>query len=84
MIYVSDTYNNKIKRLDLVERRITTLAGTGDPAHADGPGDVAAFFEPHGLAVSDGKLYVADTDNHAIRVIDLVSARVSTVNIEPE
>ncbi len=84
LIYVSDTYNNKIKRLDPVERRITTLAGTGDPAHADGPGDVAAFFEPHGLAISDGKLYVADTNNHAIRVIDLESARVSTVNIVPE
>ena len=81
LIYVADTYNNKIKRIDLQVRRITTVAGTSDPAHADGPGDVAAFYEPHGLSVSSGKLYVADTNNHAIRVIDLSSGDVSTLRI---
>ncbi|CAN5694583.1 thioredoxin-like domain-containing protein [soil metagenome] len=79
LIYVSDTYNNKLKCIDLQERRITTLAGTGDAARADGPGDVAAFFEPHGLSVFKGKLYVADTNNHAVRVIDLSSGDVSTL-----
>jgi sugar lactone lactonase YvrE len=81
LIYVSDTYNNKVKRIDLAERRITTLAGTGDPAHADGPADVAAFFEPHGLAVANGFLYVADTDNHAIRAVHLTTGVVSTIQV---
>lgn len=82
LVYISDTYNNKIKRLDSEKRTITTLAGTGDPAHADGPGEVAAFYEPHGLSVYDGKLFVADTNNHAIRVVDLESCRVSTLDVE--
>ena len=79
IIYVSDTYNNKIKRLDLAERQISNLAGTGDPTHADGPGAVAAFFEPHGLSVADGVLYIADTNNHSIRTVDLESGLVSTL-----
>lgn len=81
LIYVTDTYNNKIKRLDPTARTITTFAGTGDPAHADGPADIAAFFEPHGLAVANGVLYVADTNNHAIRTIDLDSGRVVTLSM---
>jgi DNA-binding beta-propeller fold protein YncE len=81
LIYVSDTYNNKIKGLDSARRTIETVAGTGEPGHIDGPGDIAAFFEPHGLAIHDGKLYVADTNNHAIRVIDFASSNVSTLSI---
>ncbi len=81
LVYVSDTYNNKIKRIDLDQRIITTVAGTGDPAHANGPGDVAAFFEPHGLSVRDSLLYVADTNNHAIRVINLERGSVSTLDV---
>jgi hypothetical protein len=82
LIYVSDTYNNKIKRIDLAARHVTTIAGTGEPAHAGGPGDVAAFFEPHGLAISNGKLYIADTNNHAVRILDLGTRTVSTMRFE--
>lgn len=81
LIYVADTYNNKLKRIDLEQRVIVTLAGTGDPALSDGPAEYAAFFEPHGLAIHDGQLYVADTNNHAIRSVDLNSGTVSTLDI---
>ena len=84
MIYISDTYNNKIKRLDSTRGQISTLAGSGDATHADGPGTMAAFFEPHGLSVADGLLYVADTNNQAIRTIDLESERVSTIIPGPD
>jgi hypothetical protein len=80
-LYVTDTYNSKIKRIDLDARTITTLFGQdGDTGgfRDGGPAD-AAFDEPGGLAYADGLLYVADTNNHAIRVIDLAAQQVTTV-----
>jgi len=41
----------------------------------------ASFYEPGGLAVAAGNLYVADTNNHLVRVIDLASRQVSTLAI---
>ena len=41
----------------------------------------AEFYEPSGLSIADGKLYIADTNNHAIRVADLETGRVSTLQI---
>ena len=100
-IYVADTYNDKIKAIDLKTRETKTVAGTGKPGHADLPspsatvhsnlpspsgrgagGEGAAeFFEPAGLSFAAGKLYVADTNNHLIRVIDVATGRVSTLQI---
>jgi len=49
---------------------ITTVAGNGFSGFADGPPDVAAFFDPNGIAVDQaGYLYVADTSNNRIRKI---------------
>ncbi len=49
---------------------VATLAGSGAYGHADGPASSARFAEPRGVAVdSHGKIYVADTGNHCIRVI---------------
>lgn len=76
-LYVADTYNNKIKRIDPATRESVTFAGTGEPGAADG--ENAQFYEPGGIDYANGKLYVADTNNHAIRVIDVASRTVSTV-----
>ncbi len=79
-LYVADTYNSKIKRLDLGQREITTLFGLGGLGDfRDGGAADAAFDEPGGLDYANGRLYVADTNNHAIRVIDLAASTVSTV-----
>jgi thiol-disulfide isomerase/thioredoxin/DNA-binding beta-propeller fold protein YncE len=79
LIYVADTYNNKIKMIDAKEKQLTTIAGTGEPGAADAP---AQFDEPAGLAFAAGKLYVADTNNHAIRVIDLEQGyQVTTLTV---
>lgn len=79
LLYVADTYNNKIKVIDPKEDTAKTLAGDGKPGHGDSP---AQFDEPAGLAVAAGKLYVADTNNHLIRVIDLSAGnKVSTLTI---
>lgn len=55
-----------------VASTVTTIAGTGAPGLADGPGATATFNSPCQLAVDDrGHLFVSDIDNHAIRMVDL-------------
>jgi sugar lactone lactonase YvrE len=78
-IYIADTYNHRIKRLDPRTRRVATFAGTGRPGHQDGPAATAQFYEPGGLTVAGDRLYVADTNNHAIRAIDLRTTEVMTL-----
>ncbi len=84
VLYVADTYNHKIKRIDPATRESVTLAGTGEPGLADGDAASAQFYEPGGLDYADGKLYVADTNNHAIRVVDLAGGTVRTVEFANE
>ena len=83
-LYVADTYNNKIKVIDVERRTSRTLAGTGKAGNADGEkGRAATFNEPAGISAAGGKLYVADTNSHSVRVIDLSGTnRVTTLKIE--
>jgi hypothetical protein len=62
--------------------RVTTFAGTGVAGHADGAGDRAQFYEPGGLSIANGKLFVADTNNHTLRTVDLSSRQVATLTID--
>ena len=78
-LLIADTYNHKIKELDPQARRVTSLFGTGKPGQSDGKSP--SFYEPAGLTAANGKLYVADTNNHAIRVIDLKTKQTSTLRI---
>jgi hypothetical protein len=78
-LFVADTYNHKIKTLDPRARKVTTFAGAGRPGQADG--ERASFYEPGGLSVALGRLYVADTNNHAVRVVDLSTRRTATLVI---
>lgn len=80
-LYVADSYNHKIKVMDLAKGTIATWAGGGKPGSKDGRGAAAEFREPSGLAILGGKLYVADTNNHAIRACDLATAEVTTLTI---
>ena len=80
-VYLADTYNNRIKVLNPQTREVKSFAGTGEAGFRDGAPDVAQFNEPAGLAAAEGKLYVADTNNNAIRVIDLASGYVETLNV---
>ncbi len=80
-LYVADTYNHKIKRVLPATRSAFTLLGTGQAGYRDGPGTQAQFAEPSGLSIARGKLYIADTNNHLIRVADLASSQVTTLEI---
>jgi hypothetical protein len=81
-VFIADTYNHKIKVLDPSSGKVSTLAGTGEPGTADGPANRAQFHEPGGISIAGDTLFVADTNNHAIRAIDLRRATVSTLQIE--
>jgi thiol-disulfide isomerase/thioredoxin len=79
-LYVADTYNNKIRVIDPADGTTKTLVGSGAAGNVDGP--VATFDEPAGISAAAGKLFVADTNSHAIRVIDLSDgAKVHTLTI---
>ncbi len=79
-LYVADTYNSTIKRLDPATGTITTLSGSGSPGgYADGALDSAEFDEPGGLSLAGNRLFVADTNNNVIRVIDLAAGTVTTL-----
>ena len=79
-LLIADTYNHKIKELDPNKRRVTSLFGTGKPGQADGW--TSSFYEPGGLAFVNDKLYIADTNNHAIRVVDLKTKQASTLRLK--
>ena len=79
-LLIADTYNHKIKELDPKGRNVKTFLGTGKPGQADG--GAPSFYEPGGLSVANGKLYVADTNNHAVRVVDLKTKQTSTLHIK--
>ncbi len=79
-VLIADTYNHKIKSLDPTSGSVKSLFGTGKPGQADGR--TPSFYEPGGLSVANGKLFVADTNNHAVRVIDLKSGQTSTLMLK--
>ena len=78
-LYVSDTLNNLVRRVD-AKGVITTFAGTGTPGFGgDGGAPASAQLNnPQGLAVdSAGNLYIADTQNHRVRKVS--GGTISTV-----
>jgi DNA-binding beta-propeller fold protein YncE len=77
MVYVADSYNHKVKAADLATRSISTLAGTGVPGA--GNGGAPQFNEPGGLAIAGDSIYVADTNNHLVRVVNVETREVTSL-----
>jgi DNA-binding beta-propeller fold protein YncE len=75
-LFIADTYNSKIKSIDPLTGAVTTLAGV-EPGWRDGPEPL--FDEPGGLDFADGRIWVADTNNHAVRVVDPVTGAAETL-----
>jgi len=80
-VFIADTYNHRIKVLEPSSRRVVTWAGTGASGAADGPASGASFYEPGGLSLTASALYVADTNNHAIRRIGLSDRLVRSIPV---
>lgn len=78
VVYVADSYNDRIRRI-APDGSVTTLAGGPRPGAADGPGPQALFDTPSGLALTAaGELLIADSGNDAIRKLGK-DGQVSTV-----
>lgn len=75
-LYIADTYNNKVKACVPRTHTVHTLVGAHKAGDSDAP---PHFYEPGGLSVAGNELYVADTNNHKIRVVDLKTHSVKTL-----
>ncbi len=80
-LLVADTYNDKLRLINLKTGYVSTFAGTGKPA-AGRPGGAVAFAEPGGLSVIGHRIFVADTDNQRIVVIDGKTGQWHQVTIQ--
>lgn len=79
LLYIADTYNNKIKRIDPAAHSSRTLSGSTEDGYLDGSADESRYDEPGGLDYSNGRLYIADTNNHIIRVVDVADGSSNSV-----
>jgi DNA-binding beta-propeller fold protein YncE len=79
-LYLALREGNAIYRI-APKATIHHIAGTGEQGYSGdgGPASLARLGGPKGLAYSNGRLYVADTENHVIRLIDLKSGTITTV-----
>jgi len=70
-LFVADTNNDVFRRFNIASGAVTTVAGqAGSVGSVDGAGSQAKFHFPSGVTIdSAGNLFVADTDNHTLRVI---------------
>ena len=72
-VLVADTYNHRIKRLDLAKRELRAFVGDRQEP---------SFSEPGGLALGRGILALADTNNHRMQIVDLATRAVTTLEID--
>ncbi len=80
-LFVADTMNHRVRRVEAATGIITTVAGTGQPRCSGdgGPAAQAALNEPAALALDDeGRLFIADQSNNRVRVVDLASGIIGT------
>jgi hypothetical protein len=80
LLYVADTGNNTLRRIDVSSGLVTTVAGkAGEGGATDGPGAMARFSTPlHLQRDGQGTVYVADSANHTLRQYDPVARTVIT------
>jgi thiol-disulfide isomerase/thioredoxin len=77
-LFISDSNHNRIVVTDLEGKLISTI-GNGKTALANGSFETASFYRPQGLFLEGETLYVADTENHAIRLVNLQAKSVETI-----
>lgn len=81
-LFIADTQNNRIRRVDVTTGIITTVAGTGSAGYGGdgGPATQARLFAPFGVAVDGtGTLFIADTSNEVVRRVDGSTGVITTI-----
>ncbi|XP_027351867.1 protein SUPPRESSOR OF QUENCHING 1, chloroplastic isoform X4 [Abrus precatorius] len=82
-VYITDSYNHKIKKLDPTSKRVSTIAGTGKAGFKDGTAVKAQLSEPSGIVEGkNGRLFIADTNNSLIRYLDLNTGEIELRTLE--
>ena len=77
-LYIADTYNHRLRVYDITSKEVGTASGS-ERGWADGVAGTAKFDEPGGLSVANGKIYIADTNNHLVRIFDPSTGQLSTL-----
>ena len=77
-LFIADSNHNRIVITSL-DGNVTEVIGSGQKGLSDGGYDQAQFSDPQGLVAVGDTLFVADTKNHAIRIVDLAKQTVTTV-----
>lgn len=78
-IYVSDTYNNYIRKIVISTKVVTTLAGNGTTGYLNGTGTAAAIAWPAGIVTDGTNLFIGTTWDSRIRKIVISTAAVTTL-----
>ncbi len=81
-LYFCDRGNQRIRRIDLKTKKMTTIAGNGHGGYSGdgGPATDATLSEPHEIAFDRaGDLYIAERDNHVIRKVNMKTGVISTL-----
>ena len=77
-LFIADSNHNRIVVAGLDGKLIDTI-GAGPAGRSDGDFAAATFNKPQGMALDGDTLYVADTENHLLRAVDLVKRKVRTI-----
>jgi DNA-binding beta-propeller fold protein YncE len=80
-IYVADTGNDVIRKIDINTLETSTIAGTGEEGDKDGPALQAQFDNPGAICTDGAFLYILDADNHSIRKMDLNANTVTKLTL---
>lgn len=80
-IYVADTGNDVIRKIDINTLETSTIAGTGEEGDKDGPALQAQFDNPGAICTDGSFLYILDADNHSIRKMDLSANTVTKLTL---
>jgi len=80
-LFIADSYNNRVRRVDHATGLISTVAGTGERGFSGdgGPATAANLHFPEGIALdSVGNLFISDTVNRRIRKVDMRTGIIAT------
>ncbi|MEW8505364.1 MAG: thioredoxin-like domain-containing protein [Candidatus Thiodiazotropha sp.] len=83
-VFLADTYNHKIKVVDLEKGQVRSLLGDGRPGFLSTVDGELQLNEPGGIALHDGTLFIADTNNNRIIVYRLADQRTAVLSLKSD